>query len=77
MKEVQADVLEVEAGFSTRREKIAERGNSIDDVDEEREEDELSEKTHNLLPQPISLPTIKKGAVVEQGAPPSEAADTN
>jgi lambda family phage portal protein len=75
-KEVQADILEVEAGFATRREKIAERGNSIDDVDEEREEDQLSEKAHNIQPAPISLPTIKKGAVTEQGAPAAQAAET-
>lgn len=76
MKEVQADILEVEAGFATRREKIAERGGNIDDVDETREEDELSEKTHNLQPEPISQPSIKKGAVDEQGAPPSSAGET-
>ena len=75
-KEVQADILEVEAGFATRREKIAERGNNIDDVDEEREEDQLSEQAHNIQPQPISNPTIKKGAVDEQGAPASQAAET-
>jgi len=76
LKECQADILEVEAGFATRREKIAERGGNIDEVDETREEDQLSEQTHNIQPAPISQPTITKGAVAEQGAPPSSAGET-
>ena len=76
MKEIQAQILAVEAGFTSRRRVIAEDGSTIDDIDEEREEDQLSEQTHNIQPQPIESPSIKKGAVVEQGANPATADET-
>lgn len=52
LKEVQADAAEIQAGLASRREKIAERGRNIDDIDEEREEDKASEKDHGLEEQP-------------------------
>jgi capsid protein len=73
MKEVQADIMEVEAGFATRREKIAERGGNIDEIDETREEDQLSEQTHNLKQEPVVTPTISKGETPEgDTAPPAK-----
>jgi lambda family phage portal protein len=75
-KEVTADILEVEAGFATRREKIAERGGNIDQIDEERAEDIASEQSHGLQPVVISNPSIKKGDVAEQGAAPATAGTT-
>lgn len=76
MKETQADILKVEAGFTSRRRVIAEDGGNIDDIDEEREEDQVSEQAHNIQPQPVTNPSISKGAVGEPGAPTSEAGET-
>ncbi len=76
MKEIQAQILAVEAGFTSRRRVIAEDGGTLDDVDEEREEDQLSEQTHNIQPEPVTNPSIQKGAVAEQGAPSKSAGET-
>jgi len=48
LKEVQADALEVKYGFESRRQKVADRGRDIEDVDEEQEEDNLSAEKHGL-----------------------------
>lgn len=62
-KETQSDLLEIEGKLASRREKIAERGRNIDDVDEELEEDNASAAAHGLPNENIQLPTIKKGTV--------------
>jgi lambda family phage portal protein len=53
LKEAQADVLEIGAGLSSRRLKVAERGGTVEEIDEERAEDKASEKLHGLEDDPV------------------------
>lgn len=62
-KRATSDILEIQAGLASRREKVAERGKSIDEIDEEREEDKASEEAHGLTPQmDVVNPSIPKGS---------------
>ncbi len=55
LKDVQADIAEVEAGLSSRTEKVAERGRDIDELDAERERDGsasgVSETSRTAVPR--------------------------
>lgn len=66
LKEIQAQKLAVDEGFTSRRRVIAEDGATIDDIDEEREEDKLSEETHNLQSEVLETPEIPKGETGKQ-----------
>lgn len=65
-KEITAQIMAIEAGLTSRRRVIAEDGAIIDEIDEEREEDELSEQAHNLqVDEETVTPAIKKGTPTE------------
>ncbi len=75
MKEVQADLLEISGKLASRREKIAERGRNIEDVDEELQEDFESLKAHGLDQLDAVKPVIQSGPETPDGeAKPGGAA---
>lgn len=63
LKDVQATVAEIEAGLTSRRKAVAERGWSIDDLDEEIAADRAREASLGIAPgKPVASTTDKEEA---------------
>lgn len=66
VQDVQAKQLEVEAGFRSRASVVAERGDDVEQVDQERAEDNKREDSLGLVPQPPAADPAQKAQQAKQ-----------
>lgn len=77
VQDVQAKQLEVEMGFRSRSDVIAERGDDPEEVDEERAADKEREDDLGLTPEPIVDPLAAGGAPNDPNQKPQNRALDN